>query len=115
MPGQKTAPETDSVEHAGKHRARLVVHERNRARQLGGRRVPIAGARIGEDSDGGGGGQLVRKAAPYPGGAEPLVQQHDGRRHIRPRPDHAIFEPHVGEIQKALVGEVGHADPAFAA
>jgi hypothetical protein len=47
----------------------------------------------------------VGECAPQADAAESFVQHHDGRRRIRARPDHAVFEPHRAEIEKAVVGK----------
>src|SRR5262249_60206236 len=51
---EKATAEADRVEHASKHVARLVVHERDRTRQFRRRRAAVAGARISEYSGAGG-------------------------------------------------------------
>ena len=70
---EKAAAKADRVEHASKHVARLVVHERDRARQFRRRRAAVAGARIGKYSGAGSYGELLRKAAPAGDAAEPFV------------------------------------------
>ena len=66
-----------------------------RPRQRCRARIAVAGARIDEHAGAGRRGKLLRECAPQADAAEPLVQHHDGRRRIGPRPDHAVFEPHA--------------------
>src|SRR6516164_9682339 len=67
--------------------------------------MAIAGARIDENAGAGRCGEFLREAAPAGDASEPLVQQHEGRRRIWARADHAVFEPHLAELDKSLVGE----------
>src|SRR5262249_13368881 len=106
VPDKKPTAKSDALEQTRQNAARLVVHESERARQRDGRRLPIAGARIDQYASAGCGRQPVRKVPPEPDAAEPLVQHDDRRRRIGPRSDHAVFEPHCIELEKALVGEL---------
>jgi hypothetical protein len=107
---EQAAAEADCVEHARQHVAGFLVHEGDRARQLRRRRVAVAGARIGEHADAGRRRELVGEAPPHRDRAEPLVQQDERGGLIWPRSDHAVFEPHVGELDEACIGEIH--DPA---
>jgi hypothetical protein len=91
---EKSTAEAYRVEHARKHVQRLLVHERQRARQACRRGVAVAGARVGKNAGAGCCRQLLREGAPTGDAAEALVQQNKGRRDIRTRTDHAVFEPH---------------------
>ena len=101
---QEPALKADGVEHMRQH-ARLVVHEAHGARQQAGARAAIAGARIDKHADACRGGELRWKIAPQPDAAEPFVQHHDGRRFVRPRADHAVFEPRRADVEEACVGK----------
>src|SRR5262249_4715221 len=72
--------------------------------------MAIAGARIDENTGAGRYGEFLRETAPAGDTAEPLVQQHEGRRRIWARADHAVFEPHLAELDKSRVRE-GHCAP----
>ena len=50
-------------------------------------------------------GDGVGKTSPQADGAKTFVQHDDGRRGVRARADHAVFEPQRIEIEKAFVGE----------
>src|SRR5215471_50634 len=72
--------------------------------------MAIAGARIDENAGAGRCGEFLRETAPAGDTAETFVQQHEGRRRIWVRADHAAFEPHRAQLDKSLVGE-GHCAP----
>src|SRR5260370_17664947 len=61
-----------------------------------------------EAAGAGRGREPLGKLAPQPDAAQPLVQHDDGRPGIGARTDHAVFEPHRAEIDKALIGEADH-------
>src|SRR5215204_632599 len=108
MAEQKSALEAEGTQHTRQHIARFVMHEGERPRQLDRRRLSVARARIDEDAGAGRRGELVGKIAPQCDAAETFVQHDDGRRCVRPRPDHAVFQPHVVKFEETLVGERSH-------
>ena len=109
---QKTALKADCREHARQHFAGLLMHEGGRARQFAGTRLAVAGARIDKHAGAGRRRDLIGKRSPQADAAEALVQHHDGRRRVGPRPDHAVFEPQRRQIEKALVGKRHGCNPA---
>src|ERR1700691_2875550 len=109
MAEQHAALKADCLEQRGQHFERLATHIVERARQCDWRRGAIAGARIDEDAHAGGRLQAIRKITPQCRRAEPLMQHHDGRRLRRRRPDHAVFEIAVADVEEAG-GLKGHAN-----
>ena len=99
---QDAAAKADGVEHARQHLARLLVHEGDAARHRRGARAPVAGAGVDEHAEAGRLRDPVGKIAPQPDRAEPFVKEHDGRRRIGRRPDHAVFETGLPDFEKAL-------------
>src|SRR5262249_45820659 len=106
------AAEAYRGEHARKHVACLVMHERDRTRQFPRRRAAVAGARIDEDPGAGRCRELLGKIAPARNAAEPLVQQHQRRPGIRARADHAVFEPPLPGLEHALISQRHYLPPS---
>ena len=104
---QDAAAESDCVEQLRQHVRRLALHVVERAWQRDRRRLAIARARVDEHAGAGFLGELLREIAPGCDRTESLVQHHDGRRRIRPRADHAVFERCGADREVAGVGE-GH-------
>ena len=104
---QQPALEADGIEQGRQRFARLVVHVSERARQRDRARLAVAGARIDENATPRRVAKPVGKIAPQADAAEPLVQQNQRRRLVRPRPDHAVFQALRAEREEAGIRE-GH-------
>ena len=104
MPDQQAAPEADRLEQARQCLPRLVMHVAQGPRQRDRARLAVAGARIDEHAGAGRRRELVGKIAPHSDAAETLVQQHERRRLVGARPDHAVFQTLAGKFQKSLIG-----------
>src|SRR6185312_3499338 len=89
---QYTAPEIDCIEQRRHDGPRFIVHVGQWSGKIDRRRSAVARARINEDAAAGRPLQPVREVAPQVDAAETLVQQHQRRRDIRPRPDHPVFK-----------------------
>ena len=102
MTNQQAAAEADRVQQLRQDVERFAVHVVERARQLDWRGRAIAGARIEKYAGAGRGLQFFGKVAPQRGGAEAFMQHDDGRRLLRCRTDHAVFEVGFADAEEAL-------------
>src|SRR6187431_392822 len=97
---QQPAPEADGIEQLRQALARLVMHIRERARQADRTRFPVARARIDERAGTRRGRKFLGKIVPQADTAQPFVQQHEGWRLVRLRPDKAVFDAMPVNIEK---------------
>src|SRR6185295_9618051 len=94
------APEADGIEQFRQGFASFVVHVGERARQADRARFSVARTRIDEHAGSRRGRKLFWKIVPQTDTAQPFVQQHEGWRLVRLRPDEVVFEAMPVDIEK---------------